>query len=205
MERNINPWDDRYSANEYVYGTEPNDFLRENAHLLRPRSRILCLADGEGRNGVFLAGLGHTVTSVDASSIGLEKARQLATQKGVVLTTICQDLATFELGNQRWDAIVSIFCHLPPELRRKVHGAIPQALIHGGVFLLEAYTPDQLGNKTGGPPVAEMMMTCDLLYRELESLSIESCEERMRTIHEGLLHNGPSSVVQCIGRRHVHT
>lgn len=201
MEQPRNPWDERYSADEYVYGTEPNDFLREQAHLLSEGSHVLCLADGEGRNGVFLAGLGHHVTSVDASAVGLDKAQHLAKKRGVTITTTCADLATFDLGVQRWDAIVSIFCHLPHHLRSQVHGAVYPALAPGGIFLLEAYTPAQLQYKTGGPPTEEMLMSSSQLLSELYPLVIELCHERTRTIHEGHLHNGVSAVVQVIGRR----
>lgn len=201
MEHYHNPWDERYSAAEYVYGTEPNDFLRQHAHLLTASSRVLCLADGEGRNGVYLASLGHLVTSVDSSAVGLVKAQQLAKQQGVNITTICADLASFNLGNQQWDAIISIFFHLPLPLRSNVHRAIDRALVPGGMFLLEAYTPEQLQYKTGGPPTEELLMTCSQLRSELAPLVIESCHEQTRAIHEGILHNGMSAVVQVVGRR----
>ena len=201
MEHYLNPWDERYSVGEFVYGTEPNDFLRQHAHHLLASSRVLCLADGEGRNGVYLASLGHQVTSVDSSAIGLEKAQRLAKQRGVSIVTICADLASFDLGNQQWDAIVSIFCHLPQPLRSNLHRGIDRALAPGGMFLLEAYTPEQLQYKTGGPPTEELLMTCSQLRGELTPLVIESCHERTRAIHEGILHNGMSAVVQVVGRR----
>ncbi|HLP28162.1 MAG TPA: class I SAM-dependent methyltransferase [Candidatus Didemnitutus sp.] len=194
-------WNLRYSTSEYVYGTEPNDVLRELEPQLLRGSKILCLADGEGRNGVFLAERGHSVTSVDASVIGLEKAQQLALERGVEIKTVVADLAEFDLGTGQWDAIVSIFCHVPPPLRAKIHSQVSRALRKGGVFLLEAYTPDQLQHHTGGPPFAELMMSETLLRSELTGMEFEFCEEREREIQEGALHNGISSVVQCFARR----
>ena len=123
-------WDERYSTDDYVYGTEPNDFLREQAELIgEAPKRVLCLADGEGRNGVYLAGLGHWVTSVDASSVGLRKAAQLAEEKDVALTTLNADLTAHEFAPESYDAVVSIFCHLPTSrpIRPSRRPAIPAA------------------------------------------------------------------------------
>ena len=95
-------WDQRYADPDYVYGTEPNDFLKETAEAHLPEGgSVLCLAEGEGRNGVFLAGLGFKVTGVDGSSVGLEKAQRLAKQRGVEIETIVSDLADFDLGEER--------------------------------------------------------------------------------------------------------
>lgn len=196
-----NQWDERYSATEYMYGTEPNDFLREAYHRIRPGGRVLCLADGEGRNGVFLARQGFDVTSVDASQVGLEKALALAKANDVMITTVHADLADYDLGVDHWDAVVSIFCHLPPDLRSRVHTAAASSLRIGGVVILEAYTVDQLAFKTGGPPVAELMMSAQQLRHDFESLDVIVCAERTRMIHEGTLHNGKSATVQLIAQR----
>lgn len=196
-----NPWDERYASADYVYGTEPNDFLREQAHHITPGGRVLCIADGEGRNGVYLAGLGYDVTSVDASRAGLEKAAALAASRSVSITTIHADLADFDFGVEQWDAVVSIFCHLPPELRARVHAAIPASLRHNGIVILEAYTVDQLSHRTGGPPVPELMMSEDQLRHDFASLHVISCGECARMIHEGALHNGMSATVQLIAQR----
>lgn len=196
-----NPWDERYSAAEYVYGTEPNDFLREQAQRITPGGRVLCIADGEGRNGVYLARLGYDVTSVDASRVGLEKAAALAASHSVSITTIHADLADYDFGVTQWDAVVSIFCHLPPEPRSHVHAAIPAALRHNGVVILEAYTVDQLSHRTGGPPVPELMMSEAQLRHDFASLLVIACDERTRMIHEGALHNGMSATVQLVAQR----
>ena len=193
-------WDKRYSGESYAYGTEPNDFLREQAGNL-PVGDTLCLGEGEGRNAVFLAGLGHEVTALDASIVGLEKAQKLAAERGVTIETIQVDLAQYDLEANRWDTIVSIYCHLPPPLRKKVHGQIAQSLRLGGVFILEAFTPRQLEFKTGGPPVVEMMMDLETLRSELTGLDFETSEETVREVYEGPHHNGTSAVVQLVARK----
>lgn len=194
----IDPWDERYSTDEYVYGTAPNDFLREHVKDLPPGGRVLCLADGEGRNGVFLAQQGMHVTSIDRSAVGLDKARALAEQQGVRIETVVGDLAVVDLGVEQWDAIVSIFCHLPAAIRAELHQRVVRALRRGGVFLLEAYTPEQLVHKTGGPPTVDLLMTADALSAELHGLDVLLCREITRDIHEGRLHDGRSAVVQYI-------
>ena len=193
-------WNDRYGAGEgYVYGTEPNEFLASVVGEL-PAGDVLCLADGEGRNGVYLASLGHNVTSVDFSEAGVAKADQLAAERGVSLTTVVADLGEFDLGEQRWDLIVSVFAHTPPPVRKRVHGQIAAALRPGGMFVLEAYTPDQVGRGTGGPPVPELTMTLDGLRSELEGLSILTGEELVRSVVEGPGHTGDGAVVQLTAR-----
>jgi len=196
-----NQWDERYATDEYVYGTQPNDFVRDHVTSLPPGGRVLCLADGEGRNGVFLAQQGMNVTSVDQSSVGLAKASALAEQRGVSISTAVADLVWYDLGTEQWDAIVSVFCHLPPDLRRSVHQRAVQALRPGGVFLLEAYTPQQLTFRTGGPPTVELLMTSSSLTEELEGLDMLLNHEITRDIHEGRLHDGPSAVVQVLARK----
>ncbi len=193
-------WDERYAEPGYAYGTEPNDFLVQAAHHLAP-GPVLCLAEGQGRNAVFLAGRGHPVTAVDQSAVGLEKARQLATNRGVALETVVADLSTYDLGTTQWAGIASIFCHLPPALRRRVHAAAVHALTPGGVFLLEAYTPAQLTHRTGGPQAIELLPTLEALQGELVGLEWLEAREIEREIHEGPYHDGLSAVVQLVGRK----
>jgi SAM-dependent methyltransferase len=191
-------WDERYSDEDYAYGTEPNDFLVEATHYL-PRGRILCIGEGEGRNAVWLAEQGYQVTALDNSSVGLEKARQLANSRGTSIETVHADLADYTFEEEHWDGIVSIFCHLPPELREKVHRGLISGLKPGGVLVLEAYRPDQLELGTGGPAVKEMMMDLEGLEAELEGLSFAHGKELHRPVHEGKYHNGMGSVVQVVG------
>jgi SAM-dependent methyltransferase len=192
-------WEERYGGDDYLYGTEPNEFLRDQVADL-PVGDVLCLADGEGRNSVFLATLGHRVTAVDLTEAGIAKADRLAEQRNVDLTTIVADLADFDLGENRWDLIVSIFAHTPPAVRSRLHGAIVTALRPGGRFVLEAYTPDQIGRGTGGPPIPELTMTLDGLRQELSGLEIVHGIEIVRTIVEGPGHTGDGAVVQVVAR-----
>jgi SAM-dependent methyltransferase len=193
-------WDQRYSNKTYAYGTEPNDFLVGMLDKL-PVGKVLCLAEGEGRNAVWLAQQGCEVTAVDGSEIGLGKARRLAGERGVAITTVHADLADFEIAPEYWAAIVSIFCHLPPALRRLVHSRCVQGLRPGGVMLLEAYTPRQLDYKTGGPPSEEMMMDRVSLMGELKGLDFRYIKELTREIHEGEFHNGEGAVVQLLATK----
>ena len=166
-------WDQRYSEEGFAYGTNPNDFLASQSKKLSPNSKVLCLAEGEGRNAISLAKLGHEVLGIDSSSVGIAKAQSLAESEGVSIEAQVADLKDFDIGEDKWDAIVSIFAHLPPPLRKSVHERAVQGLKSGGVLILEAYTPKQLEYKTGGPPVAAMMMTLEGLMSELEGLDFE--------------------------------
>lgn len=194
-------WEDRYSGvDDYLYGTEPNDFLADAAAALEPGD-ALCYADGEGRNGVHLATLGHRVTSVDLTEAGMAKAAALAQQRGVPLTTEVADMATWDMGEARWDLAVSIFAHMPPPIRRHVHAGLATALRPGGRLILEAYTPAQIGRGTGGPPVPELTMTLDGLRDELVGLEIVHGVETVRSVIEGPGHTGDGAVVQVIATR----
>jgi SAM-dependent methyltransferase len=195
-------WDQRYSEPGFAYGSEPNDFLAANAERYLPaKGDVLCLAEGEGRNAVFLARLGFRVTGVDGSAVGLAKAKKLAEQNGVEVSTVIADLAEFDLGVEHWDGIVSIWCHTPPALRARLHRAVVAALRPGGVLLLESYTPKQLEYRTGGPPIAELMMTLDAVREELAGLEFLQAEERVRDVHEGKYHDGPSAVLQIVAHK----
>jgi SAM-dependent methyltransferase len=195
-------WEQRFGADGYLYGTEPNDFLREHVGSL-PRGHVLCVAEGEGRNAVFLASQGFEVSSIDLTEAGVAKTRRLATQRGVNVDAVTGDLATADLGIQSWNGIVSIFAHLPPTIRRDLHRRVVNALAPGGVFLLEAYTPAQVGRGTGGPPAPELAMTLSGLMRELEGLEFTHALETERDVVEGRGHTGRGSVVQVIARRPV--
>ncbi len=199
-------WEEKYSEEDvFMYGKDPNDFLKQTIPNLSLPSGAKCLllADGEGRNGVFLAELGHEVTSVDFSQAGLHKAEMLAQKKGVSLTTVLADLGDYDFGTEQWDCIVGIFCHLPPAVRAKVLEAIPISLKPGGVFVLECYSQDQPTKyKTGGPASSERCYSSSILSEALEKkLTIEQNEELVRDVVEGVLHTGTAAVVQFIGRK----
>lgn len=194
-------WDERYGTTNYFYGTEPNDFLREHSPEIRRGGDVLCLAEGEGRNAVFLARQGFRPLAVDQSPVGLGKAVQLAEARGVHIDTVVADLAAYQVEPDRWDGIVSIWCHLPSALRAAVHRQVAAGLKVGGVFLLEAYTPAQLAHGTGGPKDTDLLPTLAHLREELAGLEFVHAVERERVIHEGAGHAGLSAVVQVVARR----
>lgn len=194
-------WNERYADAFSSYGTEPNDFLKEVAARI-PKGPVLCLAEGEGRNAVFLATLGYDVTAVDASEVGLDNAKKLAAEHKVSIKTVVADLAEYEIGDARWAGIVSIWAHLPPAVREPLHAACVTGLRPGGAFVLEAYTPRQLERPgVGGPPNAALLMTADALRRELKGLSFDRCDEVDREVSEGRFHKGPSATVQVVASK----
>jgi len=193
-------WERRYSEPAYAYGTEPNRFLVEVADRIPP-GPVLCLAEGEGRNAVWLADRGHAVTAVDASAAGLAKTEALARTRAVRVETVAADLASYTIEPGTWSGIVAIFAHLPPPLRRSIHRAAALGLIAGGVFVLEAFTPRQLEFGTGGPQKPELLYTLDELRADLAGLDLEIGCETERDVVEGRYHTGRAAVVQVLARR----
>jgi SAM-dependent methyltransferase len=193
-------WNERYGAPGFVYGTEPNDFLAAVAESI-PRGPVLTIGEGEGRNALFLAGLGLDVVAVDQSEVGLAKARARAEERGLRIETHAADLRDFVIEPGAWAGIVSIFCHLPPAIRVPLHAAVVRGLRPGGVYVLEAYTPAQFGRGTGGPPSPELMVSLVDLKRELAGLEFLHAEELEREVREGAYHTGLASVVQVVARR----
>jgi len=149
-------WNPRFAGEQYAYGSAPNDFLKAQASRLAAGSRVLSLGEGEGRNAIHLASLGHDVTAVDAAHTGLIKLLQRAARESLTITATLADLADYAIPPAHWHAIVSIFCHLPPALRRTVLRDCVRGLAPGGLFILEGYTPRQLGFGTGGPKDAAL-------------------------------------------------
>ncbi len=191
-------WNQRYGKEEFAYGTAPNDFLVEFARHIKPGGRVLCLADGEGRNGVWLAAQGHAVTSVDIAAEGMAKAGRLAAERHVALNTQVADLATHDLGLETWDAIVSIFMHLPTRLRRDLFARTVTALRPGGVVLFEAYAKGQLGRGTGGPPEADLLVALAEVEQEFPGCRILHAFCGLRDVNEGRHHKGAGEVVQLV-------
>lgn len=195
-------WNQRYNEDGFAYGTEPNEFLKSEYSQIPKGGKILCLAEGEGRNAVFLAKHGYKVTAVDQSSVGLEKAKKLALENGVEIETVVADLADYELGSQVWDGIVSIAAHVPPALRKKVHAQVVDALKEDGILLLEAYTQQHLEmDGIGGPPKKELFMSLDELRIELQGLEFIVASEIQRHVSEGKYHQGNSALVEVIARK----
>ncbi len=195
-------WEQRFAGETYLYGTEANQFLRVSLPAL-PKGTAMCLAEGEGRNAVFLAESGYEVSSVDLTQTGVDKTKRLAKDRGVTVDAAVGDLADFELGRERWDLVVSIFAHVPPDVRRSLHRRVVDSLKPGGVLLLEAYTPDQVGRGTGGPQNTELTMTLNGLRAELAPLEFLHAEELDRDVLEGTGHTGRGAVVQVIARKPV--
>jgi SAM-dependent methyltransferase len=193
-------WDDRYARPGFAYGTEPNDFLAAVADRIPP-GPVLSLGEGEGRNAAFLAALGHDVLAIDQSAVGLEKAGRLARERGLLVRTQRADLGDFLIEPGAWAGIVSIFCYLSPRIRRPLYAAAIRGLRPGGVFVLEAYTPQQFGRGTGGPPSPEMMANLEDLTRDLAGSEFLHAREVEREVREGTYHTGLASVVQVVARR----
>jgi len=198
-------WDRRYSRRGFAYGAEPNDFLRQQAPKQIPTSagsRVLCLGEGEGRNAVFLASLGHACTCVDFSRTGLAKARALGVEHSVRLRTVAADLANYDPGPEgSWDAVVSIFCQPEPSTRIRMHAACARALRPGGVFLLEGFTPRQLLFRTGGPSEPERLFTAAMLAKDFASFDVILSRDVEREVIEGSYHTGLSAVTQLVARK----
>lgn len=194
-------WDQRYAESELAYGDRPNAFLVEQVALLTPGS-CLCLAEGQGRNAVWLAQQGFSVTAMDQSPVGLARAMEFAAERGVPLVTEAGDLTDYDLGTERWDSIVSIWAHVPPALRRDVHRRVVAALKPGGAFLLVSYTPKHLEMPgVGGPPDAALLMQEKELRAELSGLDFLVAREIDREINEGKYHHGLSAVVEIVARK----
>lgn len=195
-------WDARYAQPDFAYGKEPNDWLIEAAAAI-PEGPVLCLAEGQGRNAVYLASLGHQVWAVDQSAVGLARARELAAERGVSdrVTTVQDQLEDLVIEREAWAGIVAIFMHLPAPLRHDVYQRAVRGLVPGGACVIEAYTPRQLALGTGGPPEVDLLLTLDDLRRDLSGLVLEVGREVEREIHEGQYHQGRSSVVQVLARK----
>ncbi|MFC2144504.1 SAM-dependent methyltransferase [Acidobacteriota bacterium] len=190
-------WDERFSEPGYAYGTEPNGFLVSVADHI-PGGKVLCLAEGEGRNAVYLAGLGYDVTAIDTSTVGLAKAEALAHDRGVTIETVNADLEEHEIEPGVWQGVVSIFCHLPPVIRAALHERCLRGLAPGGVFALEGFTPRQLELGTGGPKNRELLMELEIIRQELPGLRLEIGREIEREVVEGKHHKGNAAVVQIL-------
>ena len=191
-------WDQRFESLEYLYGIDPNDFLKTNYKLI-PKGKVLCIGEGEGRNSVFLAKQGYQVTALDYSVTGLKKTENLAKENLVEVELIHADITEYDFSDKKWQGIVSIFCHIHKDFRAEVHRKCKEALTKNGVFLLEGFSPDQLKYATGGPKNLDLLIDLNETKKELSVLDFHVAMDIEREIFEGLLHKGNSSVTQIIG------
>jgi SAM-dependent methyltransferase len=192
-------WNARFSEAEFAYGTEPNSFLAQNANWLR--DPVLSIAEGEGRNAVFLATRGLHVHAVDGSKVGLAKADKLAASKGVTISTEVADLRDFAPEPNAYGGVVSIFAHLPSSLRTRLYPLLVRSLKPGGILILESYSENQMGRGTGGPSNLDLLMTCKRIEQEFFGLETILLQEIEREVIEGKLHTGVASVIQYIGKK----
>src|SRR5690625_2088634 len=199
----LSRWDTRFGASDdYIFGTEPNRFLVENAKVLKAGGSVLSLADGEGRNGVWLAQQGFDVCAVEGSVVALEKARKLAAKKGVSPRFIHADLSRWDFGQHMFDGVVAIFIQFcGPELRRQLFERTIAALKPGGYLLLQGYRPEQLEYKTGEPSAIENLYTEEQLRRELAELEFISLHSYDAELSEGVGHKGMSALIDLVARK----
>jgi SAM-dependent methyltransferase len=195
-------WNERFSSEAYLFGTAPNAFLVSQRPLLQPGKTVLAVADGEGRNGVWLAEQGLDVLSIDFSPVALEKARKLASERGVRLRTEQADLFAWNWEARSFDAVVAIFVQFatPPE-RARLFADLKRCLKPGGILLLQGYRPEQLQYGTGGPPDAENMYTADMLRAMFDDMTILHLAEHDDVILEGAGHAGMSALVDMAARK----
>lgn len=200
-ESELERWNARFAGEGYLFGTSPNAFLRSQRNLLKPGMKALAVADGEGRNSVWLAEQGLDVLAIDFSPIALEKARRLAAQRGVTVKTECADLAVWEWGAPRFDLVAAIFIQFaPPALRNTIFRRMKEVLVPGGLLLLEGYRPKQLEYKTGGPPYVENLYTAALLEEAFGDLKILYLTEYDAEITEGVGHHGMSALIDLVAQ-----
>ncbi len=195
-------WDARFAAEDYVFGTEPNAFLAGAAGRLKPGWTALVLADGEGRNGVWLARQGLDVTSVDFAPLGLAKARQLAARHGVAIRAVLADLNHWDWPTAAFDLVVGIFMQVfDPPARAAIFARMKRALKPGGLLLLEGYRPEQIAYGTGGPSTPENLYTEEMLRAEFADFSILTLRAHNSVIHEGSGHDGMSALIDLVAAR----
>jgi len=191
-------WDQRYDVPEYIFGEAPCEWLIMNTHRLPTSGNALSLGDGDGRNGVFLAECGLSVTSVDLSSVGLAKAERLAVSRGVSITTVCADLRDYKIKLESLDLVVSIYCHLPDTIRRVVHHRAELALKPGGLFILEAFHHSQLKYQSGGPKTTDLLYDLEALMSDFQSLQILEAFDGVCYLDEGARHAGLGHIVRLV-------
>jgi 2-polyprenyl-3-methyl-5-hydroxy-6-metoxy-1,4-benzoquinol methylase len=195
-------WDERYSRKDYVFGTEPNAFLASCAPLLAPGQSALCVADGEGRNSVWLAGQGLVVTAFDFSAVGIAKAKKLAAAKGVVVDCRQASIEDWDWSPDRFDVVAAIFIQFAePALRSRIFEGMKRTLKPGGLLILQGYRPEQIEYATGGPRARENLYSRALLEDAFAGFDILRLDEHDSEIHEGPGHAGMSALIDLVARK----
>tara|TARA_R110002167_G_scaffold22935_9_gene81722 strand:+ start:2069 stop:2731 length:663 start_codon:yes stop_codon:yes gene_type:complete len=195
-------WDERYAAPGFLFGTEPSQFLKEHRDYLVPGAAALAVADGEGRNSVFLAACGLQVTAMDASHVAVEKARALAAEQGVFVDFHVADILGWDWTPNTYDLVAGIFIQFsPPGERAAVFEGMKRTLKPGGTLLLHGYRPKQIEYGTGGPPHAENMYTEDLLRAAFGDMEILCLAAYDRVVDEGRGHSGMSALIDLVARK----
>jgi SAM-dependent methyltransferase len=195
-------WDRRFSEAGYLFGTEPNAWLREHAGVWHAGQRVLCVADGEGRNSVFLADRGLIVDAFDLSEVGVRKARDFARITGVKVNFAVADVATLRWPESLYDGVAAIFIQFAdPELRARIFHGMVRCLKPGGILVLQGYTPKQLDYRTGGPGIASHLYTPQLLRESFAGMEILELREYEADLSEGTGHRGHSALVGLVARR----
>lgn len=200
--RQSTTWDERYSAAGYLFGTAPSRFLEVHAEYLLPGSSALAVADGEGRNSVYLAERGLHVTAMDASPVAVGKARALAAERGVDVDFHVAEVLEWPWTPDVYDLVVGIFIQFsPPAERAVVFDGMKKTLKPGGILLLHGYRPEQIGYATGGPPHAENMYTEDFLRAAFADMEILRLATYDREVDEGRGHSGMSALIDLVARK----
>jgi SAM-dependent methyltransferase len=195
-------WDARYAGDTYVFGEEPNVFLASKAELLKPGMKALAVADGEGRNGVWLASQGLDVLSIDGSPVAQEKAKKLAAARGVSMMIEHCDLSAWEFPEAAFDLVAAIYIQFAgPEFRDQLFEHFRKTLKPGGLLLLTGYRPEQLAYGTGGPRMIENLYTEDMLRLAFTDFEILELESQDALVDEGPGHSGMSALVNLVARK----
>lgn len=195
-------WNGRFAAEDYVFGTAPNAFLAAQASLLTPGTRALCVADGEGRNSVWLARQGLHVTAFDFSPVGIAKAHKLAERFGVKVDYRLSDVDAWHWDAPPYDVVAAIFVQFaPPPQRQRMFDGMKQALKPGGLLILQGYRPEQIEYGTGGPKRRENMYTEAMLRDSFGGLDILHFASHDDVVDEGPGHSGMSALIDLVARR----
>jgi len=191
-------WNERYGTSQYIYGTEPNEFIKDELLKLKP-GKILFPAEGEGRNAVYAAKLGWEVIAFDPSIEGKNKAIHLAKKKHVTIDYLLKGYQEVDFHENTFDAIGLIFTHTSPEMRSIMHQKYGKWLKPGGTLLLEAFSKDQIQYTSGGPRESNMLFSKEELANDFPALIIEHLEQTIIELNEGLGHQGQASIIQFKG------